>query len=313
MSARSLTLSSRRGATVALIVLTAVWGINWLAMKIALQHADPVTFNIQRTVLAIAVLFSLLLWQRRTLRPVSWTAVIVTGFFQTTLNFGATIMAVATGGVGRVSVLVFTMPFWTLLLAWPVLGERVRGGQWIAVLLALSGLALVVEPWDWHEALRPKLWAVLSGFAWAAGTIATKFFQRDTRLDMPSFVAWQMLTGILPFLLIPLFRDAPPVDWTPAYVLMLVYSGAIATAGGFVLWIAVLQWLPAGTAALNMLAIPAIALVGSMLVFDERLAIVEWLGIAAIATGLLMISLRAWLAARRGDQVHVQAPVIESN
>ena len=44
-------------------------------------------------------------------------------------------MAVAGGGAGRAAVLVFTMPFWTMLLAWPVLGERVRGMQWLAVAL----------------------------------------------------------------------------------------------------------------------------------------------------------------------------------
>ena len=83
-------------------------------------------------------------------------AVVVTGFFQTTINFGSTTMALAGGGAGRTSVLVFTMPFWTLLLAWPVLGERVRGMQWVAIAFALAGLALVVEPWNWQGELRPS-------------------------------------------------------------------------------------------------------------------------------------------------------------
>jgi drug/metabolite transporter (DMT)-like permease len=52
-----------------------------------------------------------------------------------------------------------------------------------------------------------------------------------------------------PFFLLPLIRDTPPVDGSPVYVTMRAYSGAIATASGFVLWIAVLRWLPAGTAA----------------------------------------------------------------
>ena len=82
---------SRRGAYVALVVLTLIWGMNWLAMKFALRHADPVTFNIQRTLLAIAVLFGLMLWRRVSLAPQSWLAIVVTGFFQTTINFGSRI------------------------------------------------------------------------------------------------------------------------------------------------------------------------------------------------------------------------------
>ena len=53
-------------------------------------------YNIQRTLVAIAVLFAVLLWQRRPLLPESWRAVVVTGFFQTTINFGST-----TDGAGR--------------------------------------------------------------------------------------------------------------------------------------------------------------------------------------------------------------------
>jgi drug/metabolite transporter (DMT)-like permease len=305
-------IRSRRGAYVALVALTLIWGFNWVALKLAMRHADPVVFNTQRILVAIAVLFTLMVWQGRSVAPNAWIAIIVTGFFQTTINAGSTTMAVATGGAGRASVLVFTMPFWTLLLAWPVLGERVRGSQWIAVLLALAGLTLVVEPWNWHDAILPKLWAVLSGFGWAAGTIATKYFQRDKHLDMLNFIGWQMIVGVLPFFLLPFVRATPPVDWSPVYVAMLAYSGAIATASGFVLWIAVLRWLPAGTAALNMLAIPAIALVSSMMIFDERLNATEWTGIAFIASGLVIISLLAWMHARRGKGDSPQTPVIES-
>jgi drug/metabolite transporter (DMT)-like permease len=309
---RRFAIRSRRGAYFALVVLTLIWGFNWVALKLAMQHADPVVFNVQRTLVAIAVLLALMLWRGTSLAPNSWIAIIVTGFFQTTINFGSTTMAVASGGAGRASVLVFTMPFWTLLLAWPVLGERIRGNQWIAVLLALAGLTLVVEPWNWHDAILPKLWAVLSGFGWAAGTIATKYFQREKHLDMLNFITWQMIVGVLPFFLLPFIRDTPSVDWSPVYVTTLAYSGAIATASGFVLWIAVLRWLPAGTAALNMLAIPAIALVSSMMIFDERLNQTEWTGIALIASGLVIISLLAWMRARRGEDDSPQTPVIES-
>ncbi|HEV2686735.1 MAG TPA: DMT family transporter, partial [Actinomycetota bacterium] len=195
---------SRRGAYVALVALTLIWGMNWIVMKYGLVYAHPVIYNIQRTLIAIAVLFAFMLYARRPLKPESWIAVIVTGFFQTTINFGSTTMALAGGGAGRTSVLVFTMPFWTLLLAWPVLHERVRGLQWLAVFLALAGLVLVVEPWHWQGDLEPKLWAALSGFGWAAGSIATKYFQRRHRLDMLNLITWQMVAGILPICLLPL-------------------------------------------------------------------------------------------------------------
>lgn len=299
MHARPL-IHSRRSAYVALIVLTAIWSANWTAMKFALQAVDPIVLNAQRVWLAIVVLFGVLIWQRKSLWPTSWVAVVVTAFFQTTINFGSTTMALAGGGVGRTSVLVFTMPFMTLLLAWLVLHERVKGSQWSAIGFALAGLVLVVAPWDWQGDLTPKLWAVLSGFGWAAGTVASKYFQRRHTLDPLNFIAWQMLIGVLPLTALPLVLTLPPTQWSITFVLLLGYIGILSTAVGFLLWLAVLRFLPAGTASLNMFAIPVIALVSSMLIFGERLTASEWIGIACIGAGLAILAFIAWRDSRAG-------------
>ena len=293
-----LGVRDRRSAYAALAVLTLIWGSNWVVMKLALDHANPVLFNVQRTWIAVLVLFAALVVQRKSLRPVGWWAIVVTGFFQTTVNFGSTTMALAGGGAGRTSVLVFTMPFWTLLVAWPVLHERVRGPQWLAIAAAFTGLVLVVGPWEWRGDLAPRFWAVASGFGWAAGTVATKYFQQRYRLDMLNFMAWQMAVGVLPLTLLPLFITLPPTQWSAVQWLLLIHVGAISTAFGFLLWIAILRYLPAGTASLNMFAIPVIALILSMLVFDERLTAVEWLGIGCIGAGLVLISLQALRGSR---------------
>jgi drug/metabolite transporter (DMT)-like permease len=308
---RRLAVQSRQGAYAALAFLTLIWGGNWVVMKLALQSASPVILNVQRTWLATLVLFAVLLWRQGPLLPQSWVAVIVTGIFQTTINFGSTTMALAGGGAGRTSVLVFTMPFWTMLLAWPVLHERVRGYQWLAVACALAGMVLLVEPWQWHGELAPKLWAVLSGFGWAAGTIATKYFQRGQRFDALNFIAWQMLIGVLPLTVLPFVLDLPATQWSATYILLLLQIGAVSTALGFLLWIAILRWLPAGTASLNMFAIPVIALLSSMAVFGERLTRNEWIGIGCIGAGLAIISADAWVGNRRGAALVTEPTPLE--
>jgi drug/metabolite transporter (DMT)-like permease len=295
-------LHSRRAAYAALLALTLIWGSNWLVLKFALQHAHPVVLNVHRTWLAVLVLFAVLIIQRRPLLPSSWIAVAVTGLFQTTINIGSTTMALAGGGAGRTSVLVFTMPFWTLLLAWPILHERVKGSQWFAVGFAFIGLVLVVAPWNWQGDIGPKLWAVLSGFGWGAGTVLTKYFQRARQFDPLNFLAWQMLVGVLPLTVLPIAISFPDTLWSVSYVAQLAYIAVLSTAVGFMLWIAVLRILPAGTATLNMFAIPVIALLGSMAVFDERLTGNEWAGIACIGIGLAIVSFSAWRASRRGEE-----------
>jgi len=301
-------LRTRRGAYIALVLLTLVWGFNWIAMKQALVAAHPLVFNVERTWVAVIVLFGVLVVRGGPLLPQDWIAAIVTGFFQTTINFLSTTMALAGGGAGRTSVLVFTMPFWTLLIAWPVLHERVRGVQWLAIAAAAAGLVLVVEPWNWRGDLAPRLWAVLSGFGWGAGTVATKYFQQRRRLDMLNFTAWQVLLGVLPLTLLVAVLELPSSRWSPAQVALTFYVGAVSTAFGFVLWIAILRVLPAGTASLNMFAIPVIALVSSALVFGERLSAWEWTGIALIGAGLVIITAGALRSRREATALTPAVP-----
>lgn len=281
---------STRGAYVLLALLTILWSSNWIFMKLALANAHPAVFNADRTLLAVGCLFAWLIATRRLRWPHAWGPIVVTGFFQTTVNFGATTMAVGGGDVGRAAVLVFTMPFWTLLLAAPILHERVRGSQWFAIAFAVTGLTLVVQPWHWHGDLAARGWAVLSGFGWAAGSVATKYYRREIRLDATNFIAWQMAAGAIPLVIIAHAFAFPATQWSAAQVLLLVQVGVVSTGLGFVLWVAILAWLPAGTASMNMLAIPVIALILSMIVFGETLSREEWLGIAAIATGLVLVA-----------------------
>jgi drug/metabolite transporter (DMT)-like permease len=309
---REITLHSRRGAYIALVALTLMWGFNWMAMKFGLRYASPAVYNLDRILIAVVFLFAVMRWEGRPFWPRSWVAVIVTGLFQTTINFSATTFALAGGGAGRTSVLVFTMPFWTMLIAWPVLHERIRGTQWLAVIFALAGLLIVVEPWRWEGELAPKLWAALSGFGWAAGTVSTKYFQRRYQLDMLNLIGWQMAAGTVPLLFLAWLLPQPDAQWSVVYVAAVFYAGVISTGVGFILWTAVLGVLPAGTASLNMFAIPVIAIVSSMLVFGERIASMEWLGIGCIGIGLAILSLRAWRESRRGHDVAVQAPAIET-
>ena len=50
-------------AYAALGLLTLIWGSNWIVMKFALLAANPVTLNVQRTWVAVVILFAALLGQ----------------------------------------------------------------------------------------------------------------------------------------------------------------------------------------------------------------------------------------------------------
>ena len=99
----------------------------------------------------------------------------------------------------------------------------------------------------------------------------------------------------------PWLLGLAPARWDAAYVGLLAWTAVVSTALGFLLWIEILRHLPAGTASLNMFAIPVIALVSSMIVFGERLTGSEWSGIACIAAGLAILTGQTLVDARRGE------------
>ncbi len=57
-----------------------------------------------------------------------------------------TLIALDLGGVGRTAVLVYTMPFWVIVIARVWLKEKMRPLQWAAIGLAFAGLLGIGRP-----------------------------------------------------------------------------------------------------------------------------------------------------------------------
>jgi drug/metabolite transporter (DMT)-like permease len=117
---------------------------------------------------------------------------------------------------------------------------------------------------------------------------------------MLNFLAWHLLVGVLPLTPLPWLLELPSVQWSAAFAGLLVWTAVVSTALGFVMWIEILRHLSAGAAALNMFAIPVIALLSSMAIFGERLTASEWAGIACIAGALCILSGHTLARARDG-------------
>ena len=93
--------------------------------------------------------------------------------------------ALKSGGAGKVAFLTFTMPFWAMLFAWFSLNERVKGLQWLAILFALLGLLLILEPWSLDGSFKSETLAVLAGISWAISVIiAKKIREEDPGIDL---------------------------------------------------------------------------------------------------------------------------------
>ncbi len=280
-------------AYAALAVLSLVWGYSWIVAKVALGYSGPFAFAALRTLLATACLFVLLAALRRPLNPPPLAPTLALGLTQTALFLALSTWALAGAAAGKVAILVFTMPFWTLVMARFALGERVIGSQWLAIALAAAGLVLVLEPWSLKASLAGKALAVVSGAVWAASAIIARRFHVSGRVDVLALTAWQMLLGAGPLALLAWLAPERAIDWQPLFVGALLFHAVITTALGWLLWLYILHHLPAGAASLNTLAIPVIAIVAGWLQLGERPSAAEWAGMALVALALAVLSLRA--------------------
>jgi drug/metabolite transporter (DMT)-like permease len=278
-----------RLGVVALAAIAPIWGYSWVASKVALGYAGPLTFIAIVTASGAGCLFLVLVVTRRPLRPPPFRWTVPIGLLQTALfNILAT-LALSVGGAGRVSVLVYTMSFWLLLLAWPFLGERLRGLQWPAVALAFAGLVLVVRPWDIGDALGGVL-AVLAGLSWAGGALLVKLMACRTEADVLGLTTWQLAAGAVVLCAVAVVTRSGWPDWTTTFLLCVAYSAVLATALSMGLFVVALSSLPASAAGLGTLAVPVVGVVAAWLQLGERPTGVEAAGMILIIAALALLA-----------------------
>jgi len=276
----------------AILVLSIVWGYNWIMMKVGVAYAPPFTFAALRAVLGAAVLFGVMAAMRKPFAVLAVPQFALVGLLQTTGFIGFSTWALSVAGAGKTVILVYTMPFWIVLFGWPLLGERVRGYQWPALAVGLAGLILLLDP-QTGGSLEGDVLAILAGLSWGlASVVAKRLYQRGD-VDLISFTTWQLLFGSIPLVIIALVLPAPPIVWSQAFIVALAFNVFLATALSWLLWMYALRRLPAGTAGMALLLNPLVGVVAAWLQLGERPSPVELAGMALIALALILISLQA--------------------
>lgn len=273
----------------AMLLVTLLWGLNWPAARFALQDFSPWLFRL----LSFAGGGLLLLWVARR-RGIAlgiakgWPRchVLIAGLLGTG-GFGLlTAFAQRGGSTSRTAICVYTMPFWAALLARLFLGERLTRRRALAVLIAATGLAVLLLPLL-HDGLPPAVWyALAAAVSWAAGSVYLKWAR--IKAEPVALAAWQLLAGALlvaPGLLLD--GGAYPSTLHGLPLLGLLYSTLLGTALAYWLWFYALSRLSAGAVALGTLLVPVIGVAAAMLLLGERPAAPDLAGLAMICLAAL--------------------------
>lgn len=285
-------MSPLRKATIALAVMSLIWGYNWVTMKQAMIDAGPLNFSALRFGIGGLTLVPVMIYLKHSFgiprsewRTVAWLSLLLV------VNFGFVMTALIVGGAGKISVLVYTMPFWALILARFMLHERLKRWQWLAVAIAFVGQVVLIDPLHQHGSILSSVLAVLAGMFWAASVIVVKELQRRENVPMITLTFWQITIAALGFAIAGLFIPQKSITWTPLLVWCIFYSAIISTSIAWLLFYYALKRMPAGLAGLSTLATPVVGVLAAWAILGERPSSIEAIGMMLIGAALASLAL----------------------
>jgi len=289
-------MSDRIKVTAAYAALVLIWGTTWLAIKWGLAYVPPLQgVGFRYVVAGLAVLLLARVakapWPRG---ADAWKVVIVTAFALFGLNYALIYYSERIITSGLTAVLFGTTPFWIMLFAYLMAGERLTARKVLGSLLALAGVATVSLSGTEHGTLTGIVEVLAAAVLAAFGNVYVK---RHQQISKPLVVIppAMLISGIVFSALGWLAEPHDPRTFAPPSLLAIGYLGVFGSSIGFLLNYMLLRRLPATTVGLANLLIPIVAVVVGIAVAGERFTLRDLLGAALVLAGIV-------LALSRGTQ-----------
>jgi len=285
--------------------VAALWGGTFIAGRIAAPELPHFTVSALRFWVAFAILAPLLLVVEKRIPRLSARDL---GFTALLALFGLVIYNLLFLGAlelipaGRTALVVALNPILTAMTMAIVFGERLQQHRWLGILLALSGVWIVLSKGD-PSLLLQRVgrgeWLMLGGACcWAIYTVVGRYALNGEAAASPlALTTVTTLWGAL------MLTAGMPLEWdgwrvhdiSVAAWASIVYLGAGGTALAFVWYAEGLQQLGAARTAVFNNLVPVFGVLFGTLLLGEPLLISMLIGGAVAITG---VTLTNWSRAR---------------
>lgn len=264
------------------LAVVAVWGTNFVVIKLALHQLPPFLFAALR--FSLAFIPALFFVPRP---PVGWRNLAAYGVLIGVGQFGLLYLAI-NGHIspGIASLVVQTQVFFTIGLSMRLAGERVQVFQWFALALASAGIATIGLHTDGSTTFTGLALVLCAALAWACGNMVAK---QAGKVDMLGYVVWSSAFAIAPLFALSFALEG----WTAMAAAVAQASvstwAAVAwqswgnTLFGYAAWGWLLARHPAATITPMALLVPVFGMGASALWLAEPLP-----GWKLLAAGLVM-------------------------
>jgi len=265
----------------------AIWGTNFVVIRIALDTFPPLLFATLRFVLSFLPALALVL------RPaVPWRYLAAYGLLIGVGQFGLVFIAMD-GHItpGLASLVVQMQVFFTILIFVWRAGEQVRLYQWGALALGLSGIGLIGANSGGTTSWLGLGLTLAAALSWGAGNYVAR---AAGAVNMLGFVVWSSLFAVPPLILLSMAFEGPanigaalasagPIAWAAA-----AWQAIGNTLFGFAAWGWLLQRHPAATVSPIALLVPIFGMGTSALILAEPFPLWKLAAAAFVMAGLAL-------------------------
>jgi len=276
-----------------------LWSGNWIVARAVRDDISPGLATAGRLVIVAAILLPFawrgLAAKLPALSRRDWKVLWLLGFSGGGLHLALQWLGLHYTTATSATLYLSTAPIFILLLAAPLLDERIAARQWAGVAVSFAGVALIGMQ---GRLLQPSfnvgdLCALASMAMWGGYTVFLRM-RRDA-LDIVEFLTLVCLLGLAlmtPWVSVEFLLGAT-LKLTAAGAAAVLYSAIGSLLLAYAGWSYVVKRMGAARAGATMHLMPAIAVGLAALFLGEYPVWYHFAGVALILVGVALASLRA--------------------
>jgi len=281
------------------LAVVAVWGTNFVVIKVGLAHLPPLTFAALRfTFAAFPAVFFLKRPQVRWRNLASYGVLIGAG------QFGLLYIAMGHDiSPGLASLVVQSQVFFTIGMAAFISRERVRGFQIAGLALGVAGIAVIAAHASGGATPLGLMLVLAAALSWSGGNLLAR---AAGPVNMLSYVVWASLFSAPPLYAAALLFEGWPRIAAGLQAADAATWAAVAwqtvgnTLFGYSLWGWLLARHPAAVVSPMALLVPVFGMGASAILLAEPLPAWKLAAAALVMAGLAVNMLWPRLLGRMG-------------
>ncbi|MBX3241802.1 MAG: DMT family transporter [Chitinophagaceae bacterium] len=283
------------------VAAVAIWSLNFIIAKAAVDKIPPVALSFFRWSSASLVLLPFAF--RATISDFSsirknffyllWVSLFGIALFNTFIYIGghhttATNLAL----IGTTA-----SPIISILLARLFLSEKIDIYKLTGILLCAVGIFYLLAKGNWHNLINFRFtlgdqWVLLGAACFAVYNILVK--KKPREISAPLFLFVTAAAGsimLLPFYLLER-GSAPVIEWNRDLVLIILFLGAGASVIAYLCWNAAINTLGAGRTALFGNLIPIFSSFEAALILNEQFTRLHAISMLLVFAGIFIANLK---------------------